>query len=131
LPVEQRKAKRIEIMNRVSKIAVAAAIASLSFAGISYADSAAMNWGPELEKTLTTFVKGFDVKQIGDYQNQKVGSDAEDTTIPRSAEAVEHIQAAIRSNKPLAAKLEAKGVNLKDVVNAQQAADGTVTFWTR
>jgi len=118
-------------MNRVSKIAAAIAISSLSFAGVSYADSATMNWGPELEKTLTTFDKGFDVKQIGDYQNQKVGSDSEDTSIPRSDEAVAHIQAAIRSNKPLLEKLEAKGVNLKDVVNAQQAADGSVTFWIR
>lgn len=118
-------------MNRVSKFAIAAAIASLSFAGISYADSATMNWGPELEKTLTTFDKGFDVKQIADYQNQKFGSDAEDTNIPRTAEGVDHLQAAIRSNKALAGKLEAKGVNIKDVVNAQQAADGTVTFWTR
>ena len=118
-------------MNRVSKFAIAAAIASLSFAGISYADSATMNWGPELEKTLATFDKGFDVKQIGDYQNQKTGSDSEDTNAARSPEAVEHIQAAIRSNKTLAKKLEAKGVNIKDVVNAEQAADGTVTFWTR
>lgn len=118
-------------MNRVSNFVMAAAIASLSFAGVSYADSAAMNWGPELEKTLTTFNQNFDVKQIGDYQNQKAGSDAEDTNLPRSDEAIKHIQAAIRSNKPLLEKLDAKGVDVKNVVNAQQAADGSITFWTR
>lgn len=43
-------------MNRVSKLASAAILASMSFAGASYAaDSLKMNWEPELEKTLTTF----------------------------------------------------------------------------
>jgi len=56
------------LMNRVSKLASAAILASMSFAGASYAaDSLKMNWEPELEKTLTTFKAPFNVDYTDDY----------------------------------------------------------------
>jgi len=119
-------------MKRVSNLAFSAAIvATLSFAGISRADDVTMNWGPELEKTLATYDQGFDVKYLNDYQNQKVTPDAHDANIPRTESGVQNIQAAIEANKPLATRLKSKGIDLKDVVNAQQAADGSITFWLR
>lgn len=118
-------------MNRVSKLVVAAAISTLSLAGISHAESLTMNDGPQIEKTLATFNQNFDVKTLNDYQNQKDQPDAEDTFPPRTDEGVQHIQAAIKSNKALSAKLEAKGLKINDIVNAAQAADGSITFWVR
>ena len=118
-------------MNRTSKIAFAVAIASLSVAGIGHADTLAMNWGPELEKTLSTFNNNFDIRHISDYQNQKTQPDAHGSAQPRTDEGVEHIQQAIRSNKALLERLEAKGIKVNDVVNAEQAADGSLTFYIR
>ncbi len=119
-------------MNRVTNFALAAIVSSFAFAGASYAeDSITMNDGPQIERTLTTFNQDFDVKYLNDYQNQKVQPDAQDTTIPRTVEGVEHIQASIKENKPLVEKLAAKGIKVDDVVNAQQAADGSVTFFIR
>ena len=119
-------------MNRVTNFAMAAIISSFAFGGVSYAeDSVAMNYGPEIERTLATFNQNFDVKYLNDYQNQKVQPDAEDTAIPRSEAGVKNIQASIKENKPLVEKLAAKGINVDDVVNAQQAADGSITLFVR
>lgn len=118
-------------MNRVSRCAIAAVISTLALATNSYADNLAMNGGPEIEKTLTTFARNFDVKYLSDYQNQKDEPDAADAFLPRTADGVQHIQAAIKSNGRLAEKLAAKGIDVKNVVNAEQAADGSITFWVR
>lgn len=119
-------------MNRISIFAVAAAFSSLAFAGVSNAaDSGKMNWGPELEHTLTTFNSNFDVKYVGDASDEYAGSDADDKLTGRTPDGVEHIAAAVRSNKPLVKRLEEKGIDPKDIVNAEQAADGSVTFYLR
>ncbi len=118
-------------MNRATNFAVTAIISSFAFAGVSYADSLTMNDGPQIEKTLMSFDKDFDVKYLNDFQNQKDQPDAHDTAIPRTDEGVKKIQASIKDNKPLAAKLAAEGIRVDDVVNAQQAADGSITFFIR
>ncbi len=51
--------------------------------------------------------------------------------MPRSEDGVKNIQASIRENKPLVKKLAAKDIKVDDVVNAQQAADGSITFFIR
>ncbi|MBB4349356.1 hypothetical protein [Aliirhizobium cellulosilyticum] len=117
-------------MNRVIKLAAAAAIASLSYAGISYADSLEMNWAPELEKTLTTFNAPFNIEYTDDY-NTGGGDDTNPDAVALPANEVPKLQAAIESNKSLSRRLVRRGVILDDVVNAQQAADGSVTFWIR
>ncbi|MEK1897301.1 MAG: hypothetical protein AAAB20_29190 [Rhizobium sp.] len=119
-------------MNRVTNLAMATVISSFAVAGASHAaDSITMNDGPQIEKTLTTFNKVFDVKYLNDYQNQKDQPDAQDTAIPRSEDGVKNIQASIKENKPLVEKLAAKDIKVDDVVNAQQAADGSITFFIR
>jgi hypothetical protein len=42
-------------MNRVAKIAIAAAFSSLAFAGVSRAESLGMNTAQGIEQTLRTF----------------------------------------------------------------------------
>ncbi|TWF58855.1 hypothetical protein FHW37_101659 [Neorhizobium alkalisoli] len=119
------------LMNRVSKLAAAAFLASMSFAGASYAaDSVAMNWAPELEQTLATFNKPFNVEYTDDY-NTADGDDSNPNAVALPAPEVQKLQAAIQSNKALSRRLVRKGVILDDVVNAQQAGDGSVTFWLR
>jgi hypothetical protein len=44
---------------------------------------------------------------------------------------VRDIQASIDANKLLANQLARDGVNIRDIVNAEQAADGSVTFYVR
>jgi hypothetical protein len=117
-------------MNRVIKLAAAAAIASVSFAGFSYADSLEMNWAPELEKTLTTFNQPFNIEYTDDY-NTGGGDDTNPDAVALPAPEVQKLQAAIESNKPLTRRLVRHGVILDDVVNAQQAGDGSMTFWIR
>ncbi|KQV83558.1 hypothetical protein [Rhizobium sp. Root1220] len=118
-------------MNRVVNFAVAAVISSMALAGTSYADSLAMNDGPEIERTLVTFDQPFDVKYLNDYQNQKTQPDASDAAPPRTSEGVKNLQASIKANKDLTKKLEAKGISVDNVVNAQQAADGSITFFIK
>lgn len=117
-------------MNRVLKLASAAILASMSFAGASYAaDSLKMNWEPELEKTLTTFKAPFNVDYTDDYNRGDDDTNPDAVSLP--APEVKKLQAAIEANKPLTRRLVRRGVILDDVVNAQQAADGSVTFWLR
>jgi len=118
-------------MKRAISFAMLAVVSSLAFATSSHADSLTMNDGPQIEKTLKTFDKAFDVKYLNDYQNQKTQPDAADATIPRTDEGIQNIRASISANKSLADKLEAKGIDIDNVVNAQQAADGSMTFFIK
>lgn len=117
-------------MNRVSKIAAVAILTSMSFAGVSNAaDSVKMNWAPELEQTLTKFKAPFYIDYTDDYNNGQDDTNSFAVALP--APEVKKLQAAIESNKPLARRLVRRGVILDDIVNAQQGADGSVTFWLR
>lgn len=48
----------------------------------------------------------------------------------RSVQDVHRIQASIRANKVLSQELASKRVNVHDVINAEQAADGSITYYT-
>ncbi|MGV0908601.1 hypothetical protein [Martelella sp. FOR1707] len=116
------------IMNRVSKTAMAAIIASLAFVGTSKAeDSITMDWPANIDQTLATFDQDFNVKYVADRKDQEELPG--DFLLP--AGSVENIQAAIMSNEPLLMRLQEQGVNVNDVVSAEQAADGSITFWLR
>lgn len=118
-------------MNRGMTLAAAVLVAAIAVAGTSYADSLGMNDGPQIERTLVTFDKPFDVRYLNDYQNQKTQPDPHGAAPPRTAEGVKNIQASIKANKELTKKLEAKGISVENVVNAEQAADGSITFFIR
>jgi len=116
-------------MNRLAALAVLAAVSAASFSGVSYAESLTMNNGPEIEKTLLNYNKPFSVKYIHDYDDNKIeASERQDSESPRTDAGVQHIQASIEANKGLVSKLRTRGVEVKDIINAEQAADGTVTF---
>jgi hypothetical protein len=116
-------------MNRLAALAAFATVSSISFAGVSYADSLTMNSGPSIETTLLSYSKPFAVRYLDNYDNSKfddtTGVDAE---APRSNGGIQHIQSSINSNKSLVEKLKTRGVDVKDIVDAEQAADGSVIF---
>ncbi|RUM21183.1 hypothetical protein EFQ99_27215 [Rhizobium vallis] len=119
-------------MNRVVTITLAAALSSLAFAGVSRAESLGMNSAQGIEQTLRTFQgNDFNVEQVYNWRNLD-----DETTGPRSApqrsgEAVRGIQASIDANKSLAHRLNNEGVDIRNIVNAEQAADGSMTFYVR
>ncbi len=115
-------------MNRVSKTAIAAIIASMSFVGASKAeDSITMNWPADIDQTLATFDQDFNVK----YVMERRDDDGHTESIPIPTTHIQGVQAAILANEPLLLRLEEQGVNVDDVVSAEQAADGSITFWLR
>ncbi|MBX4931682.1 hypothetical protein [Rhizobium bangladeshense] len=119
-------------MNRVVTITIAAALSSLAFAGVSRAESFGMNSAHGIEQTLKTFRgNNFNVEQVHNWHNLD-----DETTGPRSApersgQAIRGIQASIDANRSLAHRLNNEGVDVRNIVNAEQAADGGVTFYVR
>lgn len=118
-------------MSRVWNFAMVAVVTSLAFTGVGHADSLNMNDGAKIERTLQTFNSDFDVKDIDDYANYKDQPGGRDGVQPRTEKGVQHIQASIKDNKELVKRLGERGVKIDDVVNAEQAADGSITFWVR
>lgn len=118
-------------MNRVAKITIAAAFSSLAFAGVSRAESLDMNTAQGIERTLRTFHGDFDVQPVYNWHNLDDEMTGPRSVIQRPQSAVYAIQASIDANKSLAHKLNNDGVNIRNVVNAEQAADGSITFYVR
>lgn len=116
-------------MNRLSKMAAVAAFASFSFAGASFADSLEMNWPAQLEKTVSTFDSNFNIAYSDQFNTEKDNTNP--NALPLPGDGVAKLQAALRGNKQLTAKLAAKDINVDDVINAEQAADGSITFYVR
>ncbi len=118
-------------MNRVAKIAIVSAFSSLAFVGVSRAESLGMNSAPGIEQTLRNFHGNFAVQQYEDWRN----IDSMDQFGPRSApirdaQEVHQIQASIDANKSLTRQLADQGVSVSNVINAEQAADGSLTIFT-
>ncbi len=117
-------------MNRVAKIAIASALSSLAFAGVSRAESLGMDTPAGIEHTLRNYNgTNFTVDEIYDH------GDPNDIGGPRpfpgrSVEAKQMIRASIEANKPLVRRLNEEGVSVRNIVNADQAADGSITFYT-
>lgn len=118
-------------MNRVAKIAIASALSSLALAGVSRAESLGMNTTGGIDQTLRNF-RGtdFNVQQFYAWNGENPDVEGPRSAPPRSAYDVRRLQASIYANRMLTRELASKGVNVHDVVNAEQAADGSITFYT-
>lgn len=116
-------------MNRIARMSVIAAFSALSFGGISYAESTAMNWPAEIEHTVRDF-KGakFDVINVDTLNKMSETHTWIDQATP---EQVRALQSSIEANKPFAEKLKARNVELNNIVGAEQAADGSLTIYMR
>jgi len=116
-------------MTRLATLAIFAAVSAVSFSSLSHADSLTMNSGPEIEKTLAAYNKPFAVRYLENYDDAKFdNTSGKDAQAPRSAEGIRHIQSSINANKHLSEKLKSRGINVNDIVDAEQAADGSIIF---
>ncbi|EJC78755.1 hypothetical protein Rleg4DRAFT_0324 [Rhizobium leguminosarum bv. trifolii WSM2297] len=119
-------------MNRVVTISIAAALSSLAFAGVSRAESLGMNSAQGIEQTLRTFHgNDFNVEQVHNWRNLDDENTGPRSAPERSGQTVHAIQASIDANRSLAHRLNNQGVDVRTIVNAEQAADGSLTFYVR
>lgn len=117
-------------MNRVAKIAVVSAFSGLAFAGVSRASSLGMNGPAGIEQTLRNFQgNDFNVEPFYNWHSRDFAYGPRSAP-ERSAQDVRQIQASIEANRVLTRKLANDGVRVRNVINAEQAADGSITFYT-
>jgi hypothetical protein len=116
-------------MNRVA--AIASAVATLAFADASRAESLDMTTPSGIERTLRSFSgANLDIRQVADHGRSKnIG--APNSFAAHSVHDIQVIRAAIAVNKPLMHQLNARGVLLGNIVNADQAANGGITVYYR
>ncbi|OWV76327.1 hypothetical protein ATY77_05200 [Rhizobium sp. R634] len=119
-------------MNRIVTVTLAAALSSLAFAGVSRAESLGMNTDRGIEQTLRSFQgNDFNVEQVHNWRNLDDEWTGPHSAPERSGQAVRDIQASIDANRSLAHRLNNEGVDVRNIVNAEQAADGSLTFYVR
>jgi hypothetical protein len=118
-------------MNRVAKIAIAATLSSLALAGVSRAESLGMNTSQGIDQTLKTFSGDFDIEHVYNWHHDYDRVSGPLSAPQRTAGDIRGIQASIDANKSLAHQLNNQGVDVRSVVNAEQAADGSLTFYVR
>lgn len=116
-------------MNRIAKLSVIAALSALSFGGISYAAGAAMNWPAHIDQTVRHF-KGNHFN-IVDVDTLKETSQTRTWINEATPKQISALHAAVHANKPLAAKLKGQNVEMNNIAGAEQAADGSLTFYLR
>lgn len=123
--------KQLKMKNTL-KITAIAVLASLVFASAGRADSWNMESSPSIERTLRHFQgKHFDIRYIHNWKHFSDRATGPISVPQRSPSAVRHIQASIASNRKLVKALSARGVDYRTIVNADQAADGSMTFYIR
>ena len=119
-------------MNRIVTVTLAAALSSMAFAGVSRAEGLGMNTAQGIEQTLRTFHgNDFNVEQVHNWRNLDDEATGPRSAPERSGQAVRGIQASIDANRSLAHRLNNEGVDVRNIVNAEQAADGSLTFYVR
>ncbi len=119
-------------MNTAAKIALIAILSSIAFAADSRADSWGSNAGSAIERTIRSFNgNDFAVQYVYDWHHLADRATGPWSVPERSSTAIEHIQASISLNKPLVEILARRGVDVRDIVNADQALDGSLTFYVR
>jgi hypothetical protein len=117
-------------MNRKLKIALVAAFSSFAVAGASRAEGIAMNATPNIEQTLRSFDgDNFNVRHVDNWDEQPEHTTGGFSAPERSPAEVRDIQAGIGANRPLVRKLATASVSVRHIVDAQQAADGGITFY--
>lgn len=116
-------------MNRIAKLSVIAALSALSFGGVSQAAGSAMNWPAQIDQTVRDF-KGtnFTIVNVDTLKETSQTRIWIDEATPQQ---LSSLHAAVTANKPLAAKLKADKVEMNNIAGAEQAADGSLTFYLR
>ena len=120
-------------MNRFATIFSASALSAIAFGAESYAAMPAAGAMPDskIESAIQTMSPmDFNVVRIDSLKTHDPANERFGSLAPTSQEA-RLVQASVIANRPLAQKLEAQAVELTNIVGAEQAADGGVTFYIR
>ena len=120
-------------MNRFATILSATALSAVAFGAESNAamPSAAGMPDSKIESTIQTMSpSNFDVVRIDSLRTHDTAHERFSGISPSSQEA-RLVQASVIANRALAQKLEAQSVELTNIVGAEQAAYGGVTFYVR
>lgn len=120
-------------MNRFATILSATALSAVAFGAESYAamPSAAAMPDSKIESTIQTMSPtDFNVVRIDSLKTHDAAHERFGAVSPSSQEA-RLVQAAVIANRSLAQKLEGQKIELTNIVGAEQAADGGVTFYVR
>lgn len=120
-------------MNRFATILSASALSAIAFGAESFAamPTEAGNSDKKIEHTIKTMAPaGFDVVRLDALKTHDAAHERFAAVSATSQEAL-IVQASVIANRPLAQKLQAQKVELTNIVGAEQAADGGVTFYVR
>lgn len=116
-------------MNRIAKLSVIAALSALTFGGVSHAAGTEMNWPAQIDRTVRDF-KG-DNFNVVNVDTLKETSQTRTWINEATPQQLSALHAAVGANKPLAAKLRSENVEMNNIAGAEQAADGSLTFYLR
>ncbi|WP_377288170.1 hypothetical protein [Rhizobium sp. SG2393] len=115
-------------MNGITKLTAIVVLTGLPFAGIA---NAAMETAPQQVDHTVKHFKGndFNIEQL-DWATQS-SFDEEDGMAQQTPREQAKFQQALASNPKLVKELKARNVEIGNVVGAEQAADGSLTFYVR
>ncbi|RKE85261.1 hypothetical protein [Rhizobium sp. AG855] len=120
-------------MNRFATMFSATALTAIAFGADAYAamPATAMASPQQIENTITKLSpSAYNVIWLDSLKTHDAAKEQFGNVKPTSQEA-RLVQASVIANPALARKLQADKVELENIVGAQQAADGSVTFYLR
>lgn len=115
-------------MSTLAKISFATALSILSFAGVSHAERAGISFDypASIDQAIrTTKAPVFNIHNT-DWLDHHNDDDYRDFFM--KSDAVRKLQEAIASNKELTEALAAQNIEVKHVIGAERALDGSFTF---
>ncbi len=115
-------------MNRFARTTAVALMSALTLAGAGYPASAMQKVDRELTRTQSP---RFDVVELSSIAKSDPAYSRYISLNPASSPKVQSLQASIMNDKALTRDLRAQAVEINNIVGAQHAADGSVTFYVR
>jgi len=110
---------------------VAVAVAAATGFTVAHAGGPDESSPAALDQSLRTFNGQFDVEYVRNRLTLNDRTDGPLGVPDRSPEEIQRMRSAIRDNSDLMGSLTQKGVAVRDVINAYQAADGSITLYVR
>ncbi|MDH4442501.1 MAG: hypothetical protein QE284_19210 [Rhizobium sp.] len=120
-------------MNRFATILSASALSAIAFGADSFAAMPAASTGTEqqIETSITKLApSSYTVVRLDSLKTHDTAKEQFGNVMPTSQEA-RLVQASVIANPALSRKLQADHVELNNIVGAEQAANGSVTFYVR
>lgn len=120
-------------MNRFATALSASALSAIAFGAESYAamPSAAGTPDSRIESTIQTMSsKDFNVVRVDSLKTHDTAHERF-AAVSHSSPEARQVQAAVIANRSLSQKLQGQKVELTNIVGAERAANGGMTFYVR